>query len=42
MTIHVSSAHARQDVISFFIFPEKSGNMKSVGFEPTTYILLVI
>ena len=31
ITIHVSSAHARKDVISLFIFPEKSKNIKSVG-----------
>ena len=42
ITIHVFSAHARKDVISFFIFPEKIGNMKSVGFEPTTYLVLVV
>ena len=42
ITIHVSSAHAGKYVSSFLLFPEKGGNMKSVGFEPTTYILLDI
>ena len=42
ITIHVSSAHARRDVISFLAFSEKSGNMESVGLEPTSYLLLVI
>ena len=41
ITVRVSSAHARKDVISFLLFPDKSGNMQSVGFEPTTYLLLV-
>ena len=36
------SAHARTDLISFLLFPEKSRNMKSVGLEPTTYLLWVI
>ena len=30
------------DVFSIFLFPEKSGNMKLVGFEPMTYLLLAI
>ena len=41
MAIHASSAHARKDVISLSLL-EKSGNMKSVGLEPTTYLVLVI
>ena len=38
VTVHVSSAHARKYVISFLLIPEKSGSIKSVGLEPTTYI----
>ena len=30
------------DAISFFSFPGKNGNMTSVGFDPTIFILLVI
>ena len=41
VTIHVSSAHARKYFFLFYL-PEKSGNMKSVGFEPTTHRLSVI
>ena len=32
ITVRVSSAHARKDVISFFLCPGKSGNVKSVRY----------
>ena len=42
MTIHASSAHARKGVVSFFLFPEKSGKYevgKSQLADSQTYLL---